>query len=66
MRETGTVKNLAYTCINIVYVYIYYDIQASQVAQWLMNVPASAGDTRDLGLNLGLGRSPGEGNGSPL
>ena len=31
-----------------------------------MNVPASAGDTRDLGLILGLGRSPGERNGNPL
>ena len=27
---------------------------------------ANAGDTRDLGLIPGLGRSPGEGNGNPL
>ena len=27
------------------------------------NLPANSGDARDLGLNLGLGRSPGEGNG---
>ena len=30
------------------------------------NLPASAGDIRDLGLIPGLGRSPGEGNGNPL
>ena len=30
------------------------------------NLPANAGDERDLGLIPGLGRSPGEGNGNPL
>ena len=30
------------------------------------NLPASAGDTRDAGLIPESGRSPGEGNGSPL
>ena len=30
------------------------------------NLPASAGDARDVGLIPGLGRSPGEGNGNPL
>ena len=32
------------------------------------NLPtnANAGDVRDTGLILGLGRSPGEGNGNPL
>ena len=29
-------------------------------------LPASAGDTGDEGSILGLGRSPGEGNGNPL
>ena len=29
-------------------------------------MPANAGDTRDTGLILGLGRSPGGGNGNPL
>ena len=28
--------------------------------------PATAGDAGDVGLILGLGRSPGEGNGNPL
>ena len=30
------------------------------------NPPASAGDVRDMGSIPGSGRSPGEGNGSPL
>ena len=30
------------------------------------NLPASAGDTGDAGLNPGSGRSPGEENGYPL
>ena len=30
------------------------------------NTPVSAGDIRDEGSTLGLGRSPGEGNGNPL
>jgi len=30
------------------------------------NPPANAGDARDMGLILGSGRYPGEGNGNPL
>ena len=30
------------------------------------NLPAKAGDIRELGSIPGLGRSPGEGNGDPL
>ena len=30
------------------------------------NLPANAGDVRDMGLIPGSGRSPGEGNGYPL
>ena len=30
------------------------------------NLPMNAGVTRDVGLILGLGRSPGEGKGKPL
>ena len=36
------------------------------MAQAVKNPPANAGDARDMGSILGLGRSPGEGNGSPL
>ena len=32
----------------------------------IKNLPANAGDTRELGLIPGLGRSPGVRNGNPL
>ena len=32
----------------------------------IYNLPDNAGDIRDAGSIPGLGRSPGEGNGSPL
>ena len=40
--------------------------RASQVALVVKNPPANAGDIKDAGLILGLGRSPGEGHGNPL
>ena len=36
------------------------------MAQLVKNLPASAGDARDVGLILGSGTSPGGGNGNPL
>ena len=39
---------------------------ASQVVLVVKNPPANAGDGRDWGSTLGLGRSPGEGHGNPL
>ena len=41
-------------------------IGTSQVALVVKNVPASTGDERDVGLILGLERSPGGGHGNPL
>ena len=41
-------------------------LRASQVVLVLKNIPANAGNLRDMGSVLGLGRSPGEGNGNPL
>ena len=38
----------------------------SQVALVVKNLPANAGDIRDVGVILGSGRSPGERNGHPL
>ena len=38
----------------------------SQVAQWVKNLPASAGDVRDVGSIPESGRRPGEGNDNPL
>ena len=40
--------------------------RASQVALVVKNTSASAGDVRDAGLILGMGRSPGGGHGNPL
>ena len=39
---------------------------AFQVALVVKNPPASAGELKDTGSILGLGRSPGKGNGNPL
>ena len=39
---------------------------SSQVLLMVKNLPASAGDVRDKGSVLGLGRPPGEGHGNPL
>ena len=39
---------------------------ASQVALVVKNLPANAGDAREVGSIPGSGRSPGEGNGNPL
>ena len=39
---------------------------ASQVVLVVKNPLANAGDSGDAGSTLGLGRSPGEGNGNPL
>jgi len=38
----------------------------SKVALVVRDLPANAGDIRDLHSNPGRGRSPGEGNGNPL
>ena len=45
---------------------IYLLCCASQVVQWVNNLPASAGDTRDTGFISGSERSPEVGNGNPL
>ena len=37
-----------------------------QMAPVVKNLPASAGDMRDMGSIPGLGRSPGVGNGNPF
>ena len=42
------------------------DVSGFQVVLVVKNLPANAGDIRDLGSIPGLGRSPGESNGYPL
>ena len=46
--------------------YNYLASVASQVVLVVKNLPANAGDIRDMGSIPGLGRYPGEGNGNPL
>ena len=41
-------------------------LRASQVALVVKNLPVNAGAIRDVGVIPGWGRSPGEGNGTPL
>ena len=36
------------------------------MTQWVKNLPANAGDTRDVGSVPGSGRSPGGGHGNPV
>ena len=48
---------------SLTYIYI---CRASQVVLVVKNLSANAGDAGDPGSILGLGRSPGEGNGNPL
>ena len=41
-------------------------MRASQEALMVKNLPANAGDIRDMGSIPGLGRYPGVGHGNPL
>ena len=44
----------------------YRVMSTVEVVPVVKNPPASTGDIRDMGSIPGLGRSPGEGNGTPL
>ena len=52
--------------VSYIFKYVYKENGASQVALVVKNLPASAGDLRDMGLIPGLGRFLGEGHGNPL
>ena len=57
------------TCHLSIYLSIIYFLSilwASQVGLVVTNLPANAGDPKDLGWIPGSGRSPGVGNSSPL
>ena len=69
-KEIYESENLYFTCWNRAGIYLHgfnliscqgYN-GASQVAVVVKNSPANVGDTRDSGLILGAGRSPGEGD----
>ena len=44
----------------------FYDEQTFQVVLVVKNLPANAGDVKDVGSIPGSGRPPGEGYGNPL
>ena len=53
-------------CDNILRASIIFRINFPQVALVVKNLPANAGDARDVGSVPGLGKSPAEGNGNAL
>ena len=56
-------------CLLVVVVVVFltgYLQRASPVAHLVKNMPAKAGDPRDIGLIPGSGKSPGEGNSNLL
>ena len=62
--DTGTDWcHCLYIYINI---YLYFCLGIFPSGTMVKNLPANAGDARDVGLIPGSRRSPGEGNGNPL
>ena len=57
---------MIFCLLRLIYFTQYDNLRASQVTLEVKNPPANAGDIRDPGSIPGLGRSPGEGNGTPL
>ena len=57
-------KNNFYKAFEKYYDFLTYNM--SDMTQWVKNLPANAGDIRDVAFIPGLGRSPGEGKGYPL
>ena len=75
MGIAGTLSNILLSLLDVLgqsqFPWIWDEIGervlgVSQVVLVVKNLPASAGDARDTGLILELGRSPAEGNGYPL
>ena len=60
---SGVPSPSPYMCVILC---ICLSVWASQVALVVQNLPAKAGDIRDLDLISRLGRSPGGGHGNPL
>ena len=56
----------SYSILQCTLVASLHSTGASQVVLMVKNLPADAGDTRDVGCIPGLGRSPGERKGDPL
>ena len=77
LQSRTWLSDWAYTCDGPTYPFLSFcDFQlayipryffwACQMALMVKNLPANAGDVRDMGLNPGSGRSPGGGHGNPL
>ena len=68
VAANGKKKIYIYVCVYIyIYIYIYICIyMASQVVLVIKNLPANAGDTRDMGSISELGKFSGEGSGQSL
>ena len=72
LMHRGSVPHLEYlsglwNCYgNSSFLMFFFSLHSSILAQLVKNLPASAGDAGDVGLNPGLGQSPGEGNGNLL
>ena len=73
-----TARSLAVPLVHLGYVHPSFDLHtyfafgqtkvpwASQVVPVVKNLPANAGDIKDVSCIPGLGRSPGGGHGNPL
>ena len=64
LKESNSFLNMKFS--NFGSCFVGYTPGASQVALIFKNLPANAGDIRDVGWIPGSGRSPGEGNSNPL
>ena len=64
LKESNSFLNMKFS--NFGSCFVGYTPGASQVALIFKNLPANAGDIRDVGWIPGSGRSPGVGNSSPL
>ena len=64
--QNNPFKNTQFYVFWQIYIDRYSYVGASQVVLVVKNLPANAGDIRDAGLILELGRSPGGGHGNLL
>ena len=57
-----------YWCVNVTILVLVVVLSHVGLSRWLRGKESTSndGDARDMGLILGLGRSPGGGNGNPL
>ena len=63
-KAAANLAHVLFVCV-VIFLYDYY-LKVSHVALVVKNLPANTGGTRDMDSILGLGRSPGVGNGPPL